>query len=467
MLSVPVFSKLPGLLLFFLLITIGIKAQQDSVYLGTITLSGNKKTKAGIIFREITVQSGTYYKRDFLEAQLQRSRQNLMNLALFNFVDLTQTVHGDTINVDFRFTERWYIWPSPLFEFVDPNFNVWFRTKDLSRTSYGFLVTQYNFRGRNETLRIRAKFGYNEQYSLSYEAPYINKARKLGMGLYLSYYQNYQINTATENNERVFFTVKGDVAREELSLGSRFTYRRAQYARHYFNFKVNQVGITDSVARLYPDYLQHGLTNRRFLELGYQYTFDKRDYGPYPLVGSLYSASIYKPDLSIGKGQQDQVVQLYGQVKKYHALGQKVFFAYSVSGKYSFYKTMPYYFQKGLGYGDFVRGYEYYIIDAQHYGLVKTSLKYCLLKKREFKIPLIPWEKFNRIFLTSYLNFNVDVGYAYDKLYQTQNPLANTLLLGGGVGIDFISFYDVIIRLEGSVNKLGEPGFFIHFNRPI
>ncbi len=415
----------------------------------------------------MTVVAGQYYEKEFLQAQLQRSRQNLMNTALFNFVDVKQTEDKNSVAVEFKVTERWYIWPSPLFEYVDPNFNTWLKSGDITRTSYGFLVTQYNCRGRNETFRVRAKFGYNEQYSLSYEIPYINKARKLGLGLYTSYYQNYQVNTATRSNKRVFFTEEDGRAREEFSVGTRFTYRKANYTRHFFSAKFNQVGIRDSVAILYDDYLTQGLTNRAFLEFGYQFSFDKRDYSPYPLVGTFYTFSVYKPDLSIGKGKQNNILQGYAQLKKYHNVAKNVYFAYSASGKYSLYKTLPYYFQKGLGYSDFVRGYEYYVIDAQHYGIVKTSFKYRLLQRREFKLGFIKNEKFNRVFLASYLNLNVDAGYAVDKLYSSLNPLSNTLLLGGGLGLDLISYYDIVLRCEYSINKMGQSGFFLHFSRPI
>lgn len=439
----------------------------DTIYLNSISISGAKKTKPGIIYREITILSGRYYPKVYLEAELQRSRQNLMNTSLFNFVDVNPLYSGDTLNVELKVTERWYIWPSPLFEYVDPNFNTWLQTRDLSRTSYGFLVTQYNFRGRNETLRLRAKFGYNEQYSLSYEVPYINKARKLGLGIYFSYYQNYQVNTGTADNKRLFFTKPGGVAREEFSVGTRFQYRKATYGRHYFSLKFNQVDVSDSIALLFPDYLSQGLSERKFLEIGYQFTHDKRDYSTYPLVGTYYTFSIYKPDINLDNGEPTQVIQSFAQLKKYHNLRKNLYFAYSVTGKHTLYKSLPYYFQRGLGYSDFVRGYEYYVVDAQHYAIVKTSLKLRLLAPREFKIGFLGKEKFNRLFLAGYLNVNADAGYAVDKLYSNVNPLANTLLLGGGIGLDLISYYDIVVRCEYSFNRLGQSGFFLHFSRPI
>ena len=464
---------------FFLLLVLGLgplvsplQAQNDSitgdsVYLNNLYIAGNKKTKPFIILREFTFLPRQWFNKKELAEKIERSRSNLMNTALFNFVDVEPEYIGDTMNLTMRVTERWYIWPAPEFEFVDPNFNTWLKTKDLSRTSYGFNVTQYNFRGRNETLRLRVKFGYNQQYSLTYEIPYLDKQRKLGVGLYLSYYQNYQVNTATEDNKRIFFTLPGGVSREEFSASYRLQYRPANYARHYFITKFNSVLVRDSLARTFPDYLADGLNSRKFLEFGYQFNYDKRDYTPYPLVGKFYNLSLSKPDINLSKGKATNVFFTYAQMKRYFRLTDALYYAYSLTGKYTFYKTLPYYFQRGLGYSDFVRGYEYYVIDAQHYAIAKNSFKVRLLERKEYKIGFIGTEKFNRIFLASFLNFNVDVAYARDQLYANTNFLANRLLIGGGVGLDLISFYDVVFRLEYSLNHLGQSGFFVHFSRPI
>lgn len=439
----------------------------DSLVLGTLNFTGTKITKHQILQREMTVQTGVRYESKYLMEQLQRSRQNMMNMALFNFVDLNTSVAADTVYVEYHCTERWYLWPSPIFEYVDPNLNTWLKTKDISRTSYGFLVTQYNFRGRNETIRLRLKFGYNRQYSLSYEIPYIDKHRKLGLAFYGAYYQNYQVNTATEDNKRIFYTIPGGVAREESSVSARLQFRPKTFDRHFLVAKMNQIHIQDSLRRAFPDYLGDSISHRKFLEFVYTYSYDKRDYSAYPLKGIYYTFSVSKPDINLGKGVSPNLWQFYAQVKKYYTIKKGYYFAYSLSGKATAYKQLPYYFQRGLGYSDFVRGYEYYIFDAQHYAILKSSFKIRLLEPTEFHIPFIRNKKYSRIFFAGYLNFNADMGYAADRLYADKNPLSNKLLMGGGTGLDLISFYDVVMRVEYSVNRKGESGFFFHFARPI
>jgi hypothetical protein len=55
------------------------------------------------------------------------------------------------------------------------------------------------------------------------------------------------------------------------------------------------------------------------------------------------------------------------------------------------------------------------------------------------------------------------LGYISDTRDNVLNPLANDLLVGYGLGIDLVTYYDWVIRFEYSFNKKGESGFFIHF----
>ena len=40
-------------------------------------------------------------------------------------------------------------------------------------------------------------------------------------------------------------------------------------------------------------------------------------------------------------------------------------------------------------------------------------------------------------------------------------------VFGTGIGIDFVTYYDKVIRFEYGVNDMGETGLFIHFVAPI
>ena len=53
------------------------------------------------------------------------------------------------------------------------------------------------------------------------------------------------------------------------------------------------------------------------------------------------------------------------------------------------------------------------------------------------------------------------------KNKQQNNYLANTVLCGSGLSLDFVSYYDLVLRMEYSINRLNEKGLFLHFIAPI
>ena len=42
------------------------------------------------------------------------------------------------------------------------------------------------------------------------------------------------------------------------------------------------------------------------------------------------------------------------------------------------------------------------------------------------------------------------------------NTLNNKMLYTGGIGLDIISIYDVVLRIEYSFNQLNQNGLFVH-----
>ncbi len=79
-------------------------------------------------------QSGDTLLFSKLCAMSKLSKENLLNRSLFNFVyvDLLAAENSMIVNVKVRMIERWYVWPLPIFELADRNFNAWWQTKDLA-----------------------------------------------------------------------------------------------------------------------------------------------------------------------------------------------------------------------------------------------------------------------------------------------------------------------------------------------
>ena len=94
---------------------------------------------------------------------------------------------------------------------------------------------------------------------------------------------------------------------------------------------------------------------------------------------------------------------------------------------------------------------------------MKNNFKFELIPTRVLNFNFIPTEKFSKLYYAFYLNLYADMGYSIDNRDITTNPLANQYLMGYGIGLDFVTYYDFVVRFEYSFNILGESGFFIHF----
>jgi len=125
---------------------------------------------------------------------------------------------------------------------------------------------------------------------------------------------------------------------------------------------------------------------------------------------------------------------------------------------------------RAIGYDrDIVRGYEYYVVHGNNFGIMKNNLKFALLPTREFNVNFIRSEKFSKVHYAFYLNAFFDLGFV-DNFFPQQelnNELENTLLMGYGLGLDFVTYYDLVFRFEYSFNRMNEHGFFLHFIAPI
>jgi hypothetical protein len=98
--------------------TVAAGPAPESVQVGRIVITGNRITKPAIILRELLFREGDTLPRPVLEAALRRSRENLLNTSLFNFVDMALQPDAGQPGVEHvivHVAERWYLWPLPVF----------------------------------------------------------------------------------------------------------------------------------------------------------------------------------------------------------------------------------------------------------------------------------------------------------------------------------------------------------------
>ncbi len=442
-------------------------SDSSNVRIGTIRIVGNKTTKERIILRELTFHTGDAVDSTTMEKLFRRSEENLQNTSLFNSVHITYAIDHEVVNVFILVAERWYVFPLPIFEVAERNFNVWWQTKDFSRIVYGALLNWNNFRGRNETLSLTLRLGYTQRVSFYYSIPYVNKKQKGGLAFGLAYSRNHQSSVNTINNEIVFYNNEELFSKKEIGGSVAYTNRPNLYNTHVVEVGYRHASVMDTVVLLNNDYFTPGSETINYTTLRYFIKSDHRDIAAYPLRGYYLDFEAAKSGFTFLNDDID-LMTFVGHGKKFWQLTDKFFFGSGLSLKYTAGKPVPYYLSKGLGYGkEFLRGYEYYVMDGQEYALLKSTFKFELLPKKQFHAGFIPLTKFATIPYAFYINLYADAGYAKDRMFDENNPLTNSFQYSYGGGLDFVTYYDMVFRFEYSFNKLGESGFFLHFTSPI
>lgn len=444
-----------------------ITVSDTLVIIDGIEFKGNKVTIDKILLREITYRTGDTLSLQEFRKRSTLSEENLMNTSLFNFATISSSLISNggiqhyIVNVEV--TERWYIWPLPIFELAERNFNAWWETKDLSMINYGMFLDWKNFRGRKETLKILLQFGYDEKLGFSYSVPYIDKRQTVGLSFGFNQTKNHEVSYTTENNQVERIKLPDSYAQISYHAFLAFSHRRNIYQTHNIEASYNDKSFADTVFAMNPDFYLGGTQRAQFFKLSYYFKNDKRDYKSYPLKGSYWDILVEKQGFGLFEESNINLMVAKTNIRKFWKLHNKWFFAAGFTGRIANDNRHPYFLSTGLGYGrDYVRGYEFYVIDGQNYALLKTDLKFAIIPQRVSHIKIIPTDKFNKIPWAVYLSLYSDFAYAPgDQL--NGNTLQNESLIGYGVGLNLVTYYDMVFRMEYSFNKLGESGFFIHF----
>ena len=441
-------------------------AVRQFVTVDNIIVIGNRITKSGIILRELDVKKGQTIYYDDLVEQLKKDQERVNNLKLFNTVKVEPVqLQDDRVIIIVEVSERWYIFPVPLFDIVDRNFNVWWEqhNHDLSRVNYGFKLYQYNFRGRNEKLKVTLQFGYTKKFGLHYSIPYLDKAQQHGLVIDGDYTENKNIAFRTENHIQQFMDSE-NVLRSSLDAGASYVYRNAYQTYHYFGAKFYKNRISDTVAAVNPNYFRFGQTEQRYFEIFYDFIRDKRDVQAYPLEGYYLEAGIWKSGLGIFNDLN--LTTIRAKYAKYLDLKKNWYFSNYSSLYASMPEDQPYNNYYAIGYKtDVARGYELYLVEGPQFFLNKSTIKKRVLSINE-TFDFIPLKQFRHFPLDIYLKSYLDWGYVKNfNNYGENNRFSDSYLVGSGIGMDIHTMYDMVIRVEYSVNRDLETGFFFHLKR--
>ena len=454
------------LLLFFVSF---LGYSQDTITISNITITGNKITQAEIILRELAFSKNSSFSATDLEQKIKESEQNLINLKLFNFVEINHAINGNQVEITIDVTEKWYFWPYPVFEISERNFNSWWNEfkasdySDFSRLNYGLYLNWNNFRGRNELLQLKIRRGFKEHYLFSYQVPYFNKEKTIGINTNLQLFRRKKSFYKTENDTLLYYTNNDEFTTKDYEFNTDLLYRKGVHKTHHLRFHYFLSEVDTAITNKNSNYLSNRSNSGSYAKLSYQFTNEKRDYIEYPLHG--YYLHFEGTKYFKGTSPVDHF-EIIGKAEKHLELKDRFFLGSSFKGKWSSDAYQPYFAQRGFGFDDYVRGYEYYVVDGQDFWLSKTVLKYALIEKTNFDIPYVKMKQFNKSHYSLYLGLFSDMGYVIDKQTGQDNTLSNSLLWGNGISLDYVTYYDKLLRIEFSVNHLGEKGVFLHFSNP-
>lgn len=432
----------------------------QSVRVDSILVEGVKKTKPLVVTRQMTYAVGDSILLEDLDALNKTSRSNIYNLGLFTTVEIANEIGDGAIVVHVRLQERWYVWPTPYVSLQERTFNEWWQDKDLDRLVYGMGVEWGNLSGWNDRGFIYAQNGYSQEISSQYQRPFLFPKAKVDGAFTFQYINNKEIGYSTDGGYLQLARLTESRMRKSFTgqvvLSKRLSARKMIHGTVAYQ----SIALNDSIRYFNPEYLPDNRTQIDYPSVGLSFVNDQRDIRSFPLSGYKYGGSIRAfgvPGLSAA-----QFAKVSLSFSHHIALTKRWNFAYGSQQFLLLGDRIPYFDKYFIGFGSFLRGYEPYVIDGSFINLTKAEWKFGIIPYHFAHLKWIPFQKFRDFPVGLYISAYSDAGYVRDWTFNNQdNFLKNRLLLGYGAGINFITIYDFLLRVEYSRNLLGAGGIYI------
>lgn len=438
---------------------------ESTVKVGKIYVTGNTKTRLEIILRELDFSEGDDLKIVNLAEKIKLDQQKLTNTRLFVLVEIVPLFMSETeVDVLIRLQERWYIFPLPIFKLADRNFTEWWvnQKRDFGRVNYGAQLIHTNLTGRNDRFRFRAQFGFAKQLSASYQVPYINADQTIGLAFSTSFTTNKTVGVNSISH-RAQFVESENTIRRAFNTSGTITLRPSFFTRHSLNIGYSRSSIGDTIRDINPEYHFRNENVQDYIRLSYTFTLDKRDYIAYPLTGSLLTVQLNQ--FGVGSPNDFNMLTTRLTFAKFFDLGGKFYFANRLDGYNNSAQNIPYIVRSGFGYRpNFVRGYERFVIESNQYVSNRSSLRFKVVEGVQELNRRSLINQFRTLPYAVYLKVFMDAGYSGRPIASTRNNFFNNEWIGSiGLGLDVVTYYDFVFRLEYSINREGDTGLFFNF----
>ncbi|GAB3828235.1 POTRA domain-containing protein [Hymenobacter jeollabukensis] len=429
-----------------------------------ILFVGNEVTKERVLRAELDIHEGDTLLTPDVVKRLERNRRRLFNLQLFNQVNLQLTCRDGELIVLYSVQERWYTFPVPIFSLADRNFRSWLARPDRwRRIDYGVHVSRANFRGRNEQLYGNLQLGFNRKYELFYIRPMLGRHR-LGLSAGASLYQARAVDYTTRGDVLQAFRADNNFPIQRWYLTGGLRWRRTVQRLTTLEAYYYQERITDSVRLSNPEYFL-GATRRAYVDVVLTRTLNQRNTFAYPLTGSFLQASLsQRVFLSSPSPPITTALLTYA---RYFSLGHGFYYGAGAEGRLRLSRRLAYADSRALGYRQaLVRGYDAYVVDGRHYGVLRQGLSLRVFDAGRLNIPVLNDPRLDRIPLVLYANVFTDAGFVAERSVPVSNRLPNELLVSAGIGLHLVTYYDRVFTLEYTRTIHGFGGLFARTEFP-
>lgn len=438
---------------------------RDTVTIADIVLKGHKRTRDKVIYREMVLKQGARVADGELRERVDLSYNSLMNTGLFASVEIgIDTLNEAEVQLVVTIRETWYIYPVPVFELADRNFNVWLneRNASLDRVNVGAKLSYYNFTGRRDRFKIGFTTGYTREYEFGYRAPYINRAGSIGLDLNYKFKRQREQNYLTVDNRQLFYSTEDDFVYRESSANISMTYRRALYVSHSVELGYRNARIADTIAQvLNPEFFGNGRSSQQFGRLTYNFSDDRRDVRNYPWAGYVVRASLEKEGLGI-TGERNGLTA-GATYAKFFPLSDKYSLNLGIAGKYSLIRSQqPFLENRAIGFGsNGLVGYQFYVVDGLDMLIWRAGIRRELFRTKLDLGKLVFIDAFRYIPIRILFAVQFNQGFTNSPFVGENNPLTNRLLTGMSAGFDAVLYYDMVGSVQYNRNHLGEDGIFL------
>lgn len=448
------------------ILTLTVRAQ--FVHIDSIFYEGNVKTKKYIIRRELSFKENDSLPLLHIQTILLENRSRILNTGLFKEAEINiqdWDILTNRISLHIKVQEAWYIYPFPVFDLADRNFNVWWNefNGSLKRVNYGIKFSHNNLSGQADALKATFQLGYSPRLDMDYSWPFFGKQRAWRFKTEFLYSQNRESYYKTEFDKLVFFRAETNYALQRLRLVTSLEHRTTLQLFQSISLEYNYNRTADQIrSELNPDFFLGGKLRQDYFALRYRFTYDNRDLKYYPSRGVSAEIVINKEGLANEIDLNTLSASI--QMDQYFPWSARHNSGILLKARGSIIRDkIPYYNSKALGFGEnYIKGYEYYVLDGMDYLFLKFRQRY-IFYDRKFNFRSNKKIGVTAMPMKLSTSLHASTAFVNNIYYANNNVLTNRWIYSSGFSLECLLSNTSLIQLDCSINHRKELGFYLHF----